>query len=115
MSSIVTAVTCWPGHTRGSTWRLKNSCIWLGDHAILKKGSSGSARNAWFDPEVWLLALGADDDDSESSLNMVESRPEPVSAWSAASLRQWQRHELGVAAAVCTSSTAGACPEPWLP
>src|SRR5919198_6100346 len=46
MSSIVTAVTCWPGHTAGSTWWLKNSCIWLGDQAISRKGSSGSARNA---------------------------------------------------------------------
>src|SRR5438034_9024861 len=51
MSSIVTAVTCWPGHTAGSTWWLKNSCMWLGDQAISRKGSSGSARKAEGDLE----------------------------------------------------------------
>src|SRR5438874_13493208 len=44
MSSIATAVTAWPGHTAGSTWWLKNSCMWLGDQAISRKGSSGSGR-----------------------------------------------------------------------
>src|SRR5438034_1138166 len=51
MSSIVTAVTCWPGHTAGSTWWLKNSCMWLGDQAISRKGSSGSALKAEGDLE----------------------------------------------------------------
>src|SRR2546428_9657496 len=45
MSSRDTAVTSWPGHTAGSTCRFKNCCMWLGDQAISRKGSSGSALN----------------------------------------------------------------------
>src|SRR5207248_3689836 len=69
ISLIITAAASQSGRTAGSTWRLKNSCMWLGDQAISRKGSSGSARNAEDGLEVWRLPLVSGDDGSSSSLH----------------------------------------------
>jgi len=45
--------------------------MWLGDHAISRKGSSGSALKAEGDLEVWLLSLISVDNGS-GSLNTVK-------------------------------------------